>query len=65
MRRPIDPAEVRAAAADISVGFGISAEMEAQRRIMEANSKGDAQQAAFWQEVSRALVSAAYRYSSW
>jgi hypothetical protein len=39
--------------------------MEAQRRIMEANSKGDAQQAAFWQEVSRALVSAAYRYSSW
>lgn len=65
MHRLIDPAEVRAAATDLSVGFGISAEIEAQRRIMEANSKGDAQQAAFWQEVSRALQSVAYRRPSW
>ncbi len=36
---------------------GLNAEMEALRRIMEANSKGDTQRAGFWQEVARALES--------
>ena len=43
-----------------SHGFG--AEMEAQRRILEANSKGDEQAEAFWQEVARTLLSPGFFY---
>jgi hypothetical protein len=56
MHPPIDPAQVRAAAQSLSAEEGLNAQTEALRRIIEANSKGDAQ-VAFWQQVSRALES--------
>jgi hypothetical protein len=55
MHPPIDPAQVRAAARSLSAEQGLNAQTEALRRIIEANSKGDPQQAAFWQQVARAL----------
>ena len=62
MHRPMDPAQVRSAAQALYAEQGPNAEMEALRRILEANSTGDAQQAAFWQEVARALESPAFFY---
>jgi hypothetical protein len=62
MSHGIDPAAVYAAAQDIRAGYGFGAEMEAQRRILEANSKGDSRQEAFWQEVSRTLQSPGFFY---
>lgn len=58
---PIDPASVFSAAQEIVAEYGIQAFMEVQRRIMEANSKGDSQQAVFWQQVSRSMQSPAFR----
>jgi|HubBroStandDraft_5_1064220.scaffolds.fasta_scaffold17593_5 hypothetical protein len=58
---PIDPAAVQSAAQELFAEYGIQTFMEVQRRIMEANSKGDAQQAVFWQQVSRSLQSPTFR----
>jgi hypothetical protein len=57
MHPPIDPAQVRSAAKALSLEQGANAEMDTLRRIMEANSKGDAYQTAFWQAVARKLES--------
>ncbi|HZQ43676.1 MAG TPA: hypothetical protein VFA99_10510 [Acidobacteriaceae bacterium] len=62
MNHHIDPAAVYAEARTLNATYGIGAETEALRRILEANSKGDAQQEAFWQEVSRALQLPGYFY---
>lgn len=58
---PNDPAAIRSAAQEIFAEYGVEAFMEVQRRIMKANSKGDAQQAVFWQQVSRSLQSPVFR----
>jgi len=62
MHPPVDPAQVRAAARALSAEQGANAEMDALRRIIEANSRGDAEQAEFWQAVARALESPAFFY---
>ena len=62
MNRPLDPAAVNAAAQNLRGSHGFGAEMEAQRRILEANSKGDEQAEAFWQEVARTLLSPGFFY---
>jgi hypothetical protein len=51
----IDPTEVHRAARDLFLQYGVSAEMEAQERILKADAEGSDRDVAFWQNVSRAL----------